>query len=84
MASGHMSEHALYSLYRIFIEILKFVFFIEMLNFKSQLLLRSSLVMTAGNYNNNLIIIIIPIVAPAGISPRGEIPRRHPSSSRVY
>ena len=24
------------------------------------------------------------IIAPAGISPRGEIPRRHPSSSRVY
>ena len=24
------------------------------------------------------------LVAPAGISPRGEIPRRHPSSSRVY
>ena len=24
------------------------------------------------------------IFAPAGISPRGEIPRRHPSSSRVY
>ena len=23
-------------------------------------------------------------VAPAGISPRGEIPRRHPSNSRVY
>ena len=23
-------------------------------------------------------------IAPAGISPRGEIPRRHPSSSRVY
>ena len=62
MASGHMNEHAIYSLYRIFIEMVKFVFFIEMLNFESQLLLRSSLVMTAGNYNNNLIIIIIPIV----------------------
>ena len=24
------------------------------------------------------------VFAPAGISPRGEIPRRHPSSSRVY
>ena len=24
------------------------------------------------------------LIAPAGISPRGEIPRRHPSSSRVY
>ena len=24
------------------------------------------------------------IIAPAGISPRGEIPRRHPSNSRVY
>jgi len=24
------------------------------------------------------------VIAPAGISPRGEIPRRHPSSSRVY
>jgi len=24
------------------------------------------------------------IIAPAGISPRGEIPRRHPSSSHVY
>ena len=23
-------------------------------------------------------------IAPAGISPRGEIPRRHPSSSHVY
>ena len=26
----------------------------------------------------------IKIIAPAEISPRGEIPRRHPSSSRVY
>jgi len=26
----------------------------------------------------------IYIIAPAGISPRGEIPRRHPSNSRVY
>ena len=24
------------------------------------------------------------IIAPARISPRGEIPRRHPSNSRVY
>ena len=24
------------------------------------------------------------IFAPAGISPRGEIPRRHPRNSRVY
>ena len=24
------------------------------------------------------------IIAPAGISPRGEIPRRHPSNSPVY
>ena len=24
------------------------------------------------------------IIAPAGISSRGEIPRRHPSNSRVY
>ena len=26
----------------------------------------------------------ITVIAPAGISPRGEIPRRHPSSSHVY
>ena len=26
----------------------------------------------------------LTVIAPAGISPRGEIPRRHPSSSRVY
>ena len=26
----------------------------------------------------------VMIIAPAGISPRGEIPRRHPSNSRVY
>ena len=31
-----------------------------------------------------IIIIIIIIIAPAGISPRSEIPRRHPSNSRVY
>ena len=24
------------------------------------------------------------VIAPAGISPRGEIPRRHPNSLRVY
>ena len=24
------------------------------------------------------------LIAPAGISPRGEIPRRYPSNSRVY
>ena len=24
------------------------------------------------------------VIAPAGISPRGEIPRRHPSNSRAY
>ena len=24
------------------------------------------------------------VIAPAGISPRGEIPRRHSSNSRVY
>ena len=28
--------------------------------------------------------IIRGVIAPAGISPRGEIPRRHPSISRVY
>ena len=28
--------------------------------------------------------IFLEIIAPAGISPRGEIPRRHPSNSRVY
>ena len=27
---------------------------------------------------------IADIFVPAGISPRGEIPRRHPSDSRVY
>ena len=39
---------------------------------------------------NDMIIVENPIqalfllFAPAGISPRGEIPRRHPSSSHVY
>ena len=31
-----------------------------------------------------LIALHISIIAPAGISPRGEIPRRRPSNSRVY
>ena len=26
----------------------------------------------------------VSLIAPAGISSRGEIPRRHPSNSRVY
>ena len=27
---------------------------------------------------------LFSVIAPAGISPRGEIPRGHPSNSRVY
>ena len=33
---------------------------------------------------NFAILILIVLIAPAGILPRGKIPRRHPYSSLVY
>ena len=35
-------------------------------------------------WNNFVNLTFFLVIAPAGISPRGEIPRRHPSNSRVY
>lgn len=47
--------------------------------------------LTINNYHTMIFALIYfdvvdqqQIIAPAGILPRGEIPRRHPSNSRVY